>query len=190
MLCYAAGMLTYEIFSSMPVPGYRRPGAKFQTGLSMAHLVHLLVLHLILPLTLVLKVQAGICPGGMSEGLTHQTPDTILNFPARHRCTSFLNPHTYAVCPFDALCQSFSFPQLQTCYVNVTCMDLKWNKSLLDSFSLTLERAVQLLMYVCAGIAEWSPGNKESDFRETRARFKEENHSPQLIELFLKEKQH
>nr|XP_005990075.1 PREDICTED: uncharacterized protein LOC102359112 [Latimeria chalumnae] len=42
-------------------------------------------------------------------------------------------------------------------------------------------------MYVCAGIAEWSPGNKESDFRETGASFKEESNYPQLIELLLKE---
>lgn len=42
-------------------------------------------------------------------------------------------------------------------------------------------------MYVCAGITEWSPGNKESDFRETRTSFKEESNSPQLIELLLKE---
>lgn len=42
-------------------------------------------------------------------------------------------------------------------------------------------------MCVCAGITEWSPGNKESDFRETRASFKEVSNSPQLIELLLKE---
>lgn len=46
---------------------------------------------------------------------------------------------------------------------------------------------MQLLVYVCAGIAEWSPGNKESDFRETRANFKAESNSPQLIELLVKE---
>lgn len=42
-------------------------------------------------------------------------------------------------------------------------------------------------MYVCAGTVEWSPGNKESDFRETRHNFKHVSNSPQLIELLLRE---
>ena len=42
-------------------------------------------------------------------------------------------------------------------------------------------------MYVCAGIAEWSLGNTKSDFRETRASFKEKSNRLQLIRFFLKE---
>lgn len=42
-------------------------------------------------------------------------------------------------------------------------------------------------MYVRAGTVEWSLGNKESDFRETRHSFKHVSNSPQLIELLLKE---
>ena len=42
-------------------------------------------------------------------------------------------------------------------------------------------------MYVCAGIAEWSLGNTKSDFRETRASFKEKSNPLQLIRFFLKE---
>lgn len=41
-------------------------------------------------------------------------------------------------------------------------------------------------VYVFTGIAEWSKGNRKSDFTETGTCFKEDGYYPPLIELKLK----
>lgn len=79
-----------------------------------------------------------------------------------------------------------AFPQLQICSVKIMDRDLKLSNCLIDPWKL-FKVLCSWLMYVCAGTVEWSLGNKESDFRETRHSFKHVSNSPQLIELLLKE---